>query len=215
MFNIMKTGGIYSFWYTNWKTNTRIIAFILYAGPQSTKVHALNLGARQLNIVDRIKLLRVIKKLSNVASSTNYNGRLLYKIFKTYLAKEIGKCYRTYHKVFVQRITLVNYGLNKPEEYTNMEIRMYNKFQYSTAARDLMVKAMNFMTQTGFDLNKYNSQFAKPKTPIRPPGVNPNETIIQQGQVHVGGGKPSVILNGGKTVNSKTTPNNPNGDKNV
>ena len=52
----LKTGSIYTLYYSHWKTNLKIYAFILWGNPISPKVHALNLGAKQLTTVDRAKI---------------------------------------------------------------------------------------------------------------------------------------------------------------
>lgn len=160
----MRTAAIYSFWYSNWKTNMRIIAFVFYAGQNSQLVHALNIGALQLTSYDRIKIITTIKKMSAIKNTTFYNGRLLYKIFKTYLWPQVKKCYRTYNKLYISRVTLVNYGLNNPSEFSIQELNGFDKTQYNLAKRDMVVKIMNLYTQNGAKLSDYRNIFAKPDT---------------------------------------------------
>lgn len=157
----MRTGAIYSFFYSNWKTNMKIYAFIFYAGPNSPYVHALNLGSNQLSNFDRIKLVTTIKKLSGLNNSTLYNGRLLYQIFKTYLYDQVKKSYKKYNKNYIQRVALINYGLNKASEFSMQEMSSIDKAQMQLANRDIVVKMMNFYTNKGVTLNNVRDKFAK------------------------------------------------------
>jgi len=159
----MRTGAVYSFFYSGWKTNLKIYAFIMYAGPASNYAHALNLGAVQLSNFDRIKVIRVIQKLSKVQNSTYYNGFLLYKIFKTYLRNEMNKCYRRYKKHAINRVALLNYGINKKSEFSETEIKMFDRSQYAQANNDYIVKMMNMYTNKKFDINEYRNNFADAK----------------------------------------------------
>mgnify|MGYP006919564913 FL=1 len=59
----LRIGSIYSFFYTTWKTNIKVYAFILYSGPNSPHVHAINLAAQQLTNYDKIKLITTIKDI--------------------------------------------------------------------------------------------------------------------------------------------------------
>lgn len=185
----LRTGAIYTFFYNNWHTNMKVYAFIFYAGPQSSYAHALNIGAVQLNSFDRVKLVMTIKKLAKISNSTYYNGRLLYKIFKTYLWPQVRKCYRTYNKLYIQRVALINYGINKASEFSIEEMKDSNQTQFSIAQRDLIIKIMNLYTGTGTKLSDFRQTFATiPKTV--PPDettedIAPDETAVKD--------KPNII----------------------
>jgi len=175
---LLSVGSIYSIWYSNWKTNTRNYVFILYGG--GPKVHSINIGAKQLNIIDRAKIVRVIVKLAKIKSSTKYTGVLLYKIFKQYLPKEIKKCYRTYHKVFITQASLINYGLNSPEDFTQLELSMQDKQLYEKARRDFLIKMLNLYSGRGVKKAAIENTFATPietttKTTENPEGSEGGE----------------------------------------
>lgn len=156
----LRTGAIYTFWYNNWHTNMKVYAFIFYAGNQSPYVHALNIGAVQLNTFDRVRIVMTIKKLSKISNSTFYNGRLLYTIFKKYLWPQVRKCYRTYNKQYVQRAALINYGLNKASEFSIDDMKDSDQMQFGIAQRDLIIKIMNLYTGGGTKLSDFRQTFA-------------------------------------------------------
>jgi len=182
---LLATGSIYSLFYTNWKTNIKIYAFILYGmGP---KVHLLNLGARQLSVVDRAKIVRVIVKLSKIKNSTKYNGALLYRIFKQYLWREISKCYRTLHSHLITKAALINYGLNNEEDFSDLEKSFQNKQMFEQARRDIIMKLINLYTGRGVKLNTLKNKFATtmnvppPKTNVGPTPTEPEEPTEDTG----------------------------------
>jgi len=157
----MRTGAIYSFFYLTWKSNLKIYAFVFYAGQNSQYVHAMNLGAVQLNNYDRIKIVTTIKKLAALNRSTLYDGRLLYQIFKTYLYDQVKKSYRIYNKSYIQRVALINYGLNRATEFSVMEMKNIDRTQLGIAQRDIVVKMMNLYTNKGVSLAQTRDKFAK------------------------------------------------------
>jgi hypothetical protein len=163
---ILRTGAIYTIFYQRWKTNYKIYLFCLWPGGGMTKTHGLNLGANQLNIMERAKIVRTIVRLSQIPQSTKYNGRLLYKILKTYLPNEIKKCYRTYFTNYIQKAALINYGLNKEEEFSDLELNGQAKDLYEKAQRDFQVKAMNLYSKRGYKMDAVKSTLAgdTPKT---------------------------------------------------
>lgn len=155
-----RTGAIYSVRYTHWKKNFNIIAFILFGNPLVPKVHALNLAAKELTSVDRAKLVHTIVKLGKVNNATYYNGRVLYRIFVTYLLPQVRKCYRTYFHNYVHQASLINYGLNKPEDFTEQDLRIYNPTLYLQAKKDWLVKLMDLYSKRGVDFQAIRDQFA-------------------------------------------------------
>ena len=145
------TGSIYSISYSEWKTNPyKIYVFILYAGPN--KIHALNINARQLGSIQKVKIINVISKIGKIPQASQYTGRVLYRILRKYLPNEIRLCYRTYKRQYITKTTLINYGLKTKEDFDaiervkNME-RKDNPQLYNEAKKDLIIK--NF---TNFDL---------------------------------------------------------------
>jgi len=146
----LRTSAIYSLKYEAWKFNPKIYAFILWPGSSSTKVHLLNLSAKQLNIIGRAKLLRGIVKLSKTPGASKFNGRVLYQLFKTYFPQEIKVCYRTFFLQKIYAAALINYGLNLPEEFTTEELRGQSSAVYNEALKDYQVKAMNWYSKRGY-----------------------------------------------------------------
>lgn len=157
---ILKTGAIYTLRYVRWKTNFKIYAFILWPGGGMTKTHLLNLGAVQLTIIERARLVRTIIKLAKVPTATKYNGRLLYQIFKTYHRNEIKKCYRTFFTHFITQASLINYGLNSADEFSELELRGQNKQLFDQAQKDFQIKALNLFSQRGAQMKEVEKQFA-------------------------------------------------------
>ena len=138
----------------------------MWPGGGHTKTHLLNISAKQLNILDRTKIIRTIVRLSRIGHSNNYDGRMLYKIFKTYLPREIKKCYRTFFTHGISQIALINYGLNKSEDFTELELAGQDKALFDEAQRDFQVKAMNLYSGRGHDMNKVKSTIAGDNTSI-------------------------------------------------
>lgn len=165
-----KVGSIYSLRYAHWKTNPVIYVFVLYSGA-GNYFHGLNLGARQLSIVDRAKLIHIIKQLSRVPNAHTYTGLVLYRIFQRYAASQIGKCYRTYLQEFITAGALINFGINKQEHFKDFELTYQNKSLYDAAKSALIVKLMNLYTNRGFQAKKIIDSFAAPPKPTVAPGT--------------------------------------------
>jgi hypothetical protein len=163
---VLRTGAIYSLRYTNWKTNYKIFAFVFWPGGGMTKTHIINLSARQLSIIDRTRIIRTVVRLSKIPHASKYNGRMLYKIFKTYLPREIRKCYRTYFTHLITQAALINYGLNKEEDFTEMELSSQSKQLFEEAQRDFQVKAMNLYSGRGAKMNDVKSSMAGDNTSL-------------------------------------------------
>ena len=161
---MMKTGAIYSIYYSNYHLNQKVYAFVLYGGPMSDKVHALNLGAIQLTLIDRYKLLRTIKQLISIPESSKYDGATLYQILKRYNPNEIRKCYRTYKHAHIAASSLINFGLNKESDFTPLELSMQNKPLFAQASADYLVKLMNMYTGRAVAQNQIKDSLATDKT---------------------------------------------------
>lgn len=156
-----RTGAIYSLYYTHYKENLKVIAFIMFGNPLIPKVHALNLAAKQLSSMDRAKLVHTIVRLGKVPNASVYNGRMLYRIFVTYLRPQIKKCYRTYFHAFVSSASLINYGLNKPEDFNENDLKIYNPQLYLQAKKEWLVRIMDLYSRRGVDFKAVQDQFAK------------------------------------------------------
>lgn len=165
-----KVGAVYSILYSNWKTNpTRIYPFIFYCGV--SKIHALNLGARQLSQLNRMKLIRVISQLSKLPMATKWNGRQLYAIFKRYAPDAVRQCYRTYWRGFVTTSTLVNYGLNKKEEFLDIELKYVDKNLFNKAKKDIIVNTLALFNKKGVQLSSIKDSFAKTTPTVTAPTI--------------------------------------------
>jgi hypothetical protein len=174
----LKTGGIYRIYYSNWKTNIKPVVFILYQG--ISKVHALNISAIQLSHIDILKLVTIISKLSKLPGATRYTGRVLYRIFRLYARDQIKKCYRTYHTSMITKYSIVNYGLNKKEDFSNFELNFQSKEMYQDGSNRLVTRMLNFFNkkpaklksehfaQTSRDSNLDTGDFSKVKSPAVP-----------------------------------------------
>lgn len=145
----LRTSAIYSLNYSAWKHNRRIYAFIFYGGPNSNKVHALNLGARELGTIGRAKIANIIARLSKVPAAKQWDGATLYRIFKTYLPKEVSQCYRTYFRAYISQVSLINYGFNSPDSFTDLDLSQNNKQLFEAAGRDLFIKLLNSFSGRG------------------------------------------------------------------
>lgn len=159
---ILKLGAIYALRYSQWKKNYKIYAFIMWPGGGVTKTHLLNLGAIQLSIIDRAKIVRTIVRLTNAPSASKFNGRLLYQIFKTYIPQQIKKCYRTFFIHYITHAALINYGLNKEEDFSELELSGQSKDLYAQAQRDYIVKAMNLYSRRGAQMKEVEKTLATP-----------------------------------------------------
>lgn len=160
---LLPTGTFYSFFYSRWRTNLKVYCFILYGGLASDKVHALNLGAKQLSSMERAKLFAIIRRMSSVPAIRTLKGPYIYRLLKTFARREMSKCYRTYFRANITRAALLNYGLYKEGElpistYTSM---VFDRSLYAEAQRDLVVKMIN-SNMRAYDMNAVSGMMAKP-----------------------------------------------------
>jgi len=177
----MRTGALYSISYARWKTNPdRIYLFILFANPVLDKVHALNLGARQLSTLDKARIVHTIVRLSKIPTASKYSGQVLYRIFTSYLRDQIKHCYRTYFHSAITRATLFNYGLNKKEDFSDADLRVYNPNMLQEAKRDLLVRMINMYTLRGIDVADLQANLAKisPTYPTSQPTMATTQPTI-------------------------------------
>ena len=160
---LLPTGTFYTMFYARWKTNLKVYAFILYGGFASDRVHALNLGARQLSSMERAKLFAIIRRLGSVPAIRTLQGPYVYRLFRTFAKKEMSKCYRTYLRSYITRASLINYGLYKEGQlpisaFTSM---VFDRTLYAQAQRDLVVKMIN-SNMRAYDMGKVQGMFSKP-----------------------------------------------------
>jgi len=134
----------------------------MFGGNAFTKTHLLNIGAKQLSIIDRAKMMRVIVNLSKIPNSSKYTGRVLYTIFKAYMPREMAKCYRTFHTNLITQAAIINYGLNKEEDFSEFELSGQSKLLYAEAQRDFQVKAINWYSKRGVNLNALKDTLSTP-----------------------------------------------------
>lgn len=163
---LLKTGAIYTLLYSRWKTNFKIYAFVLFGNPIIPKIHALNLGARQLTTIERAKLIHVINRLSKIPNINKYTGNMLYRILLTYCRKEVRKCYRTYFHQYVIGASILNYGLRTKEEFTAEDYKTYNKMLYEYAKKDYLVTLLNMYSRRGVNLKHLQDALSKTQTQI-------------------------------------------------
>lgn len=177
----LRTGAMYSISYARWKTNPdRIYIFVLFGNPVLDKVHALNLGARQLSTLDKARIVHTIARLSKIPTASKYSGQVLYRIFLSYLKDQVKHCYRTYFHSAITRATLFNYGLNKKEDFTDADLRVYNPNMLQEAKRDLLVRLINAYTLRGLDVENLQASLAKisPTYPTAQPTIATTQPTI-------------------------------------
>jgi hypothetical protein len=145
---LLRTGGIYRIIYTTWKTQERPISFVLYSGP--SKIHALNINAKNMSILDIRKFVTFVKRMKNIKGVEKYTGRVLYSILRKYFPDIIRKTYRTYSTSNVLGFSLVSTGIIPPQFYTDYERSYYNKFIYNQAQFDTLLKVFNFESKTKY-----------------------------------------------------------------
>lgn len=161
-----RIGTIVSLSYSRWKHNRKIYAFILYSGPGSTKVHALNVGSRTLSYANKAKIANVIARLSKIPAASQWDGATLYRIFKTYLPKEVAVCYRTYFHTYITHAAIINYGFNDPDSFDEWELSQSNKALMKAAGKDLYIKLLNTYTGRGVQMKKVEDSMAQASTPV-------------------------------------------------
>lgn len=173
---MLKLGSIYSIYYLQWRTNIRIYGIVLWPGFEKT--HILNIGAIQLSVVDRARLIYVISKVSQIPNAGKYSGLLLYRIFKNYAAVAVRKCYRTLHTNLISKYAVINWGINKEEDFSELDKKFQDKDLYEKARTDFLVKALNIANKRGVEKVKLEAGFVKPviervATPPLKPGTKP------------------------------------------
>lgn len=181
---LLRHKAIYSFYYTNWKTNVKVYSFVMWSGG-GRHIHILNLASVQLGIIGRSKLLTVIAKLCKTPGANLMSQRVLYRVLKTYLPREISKCYRTMFPQYIVRPALINYGMNKKEDFTEAELNLYNdKYMFERAQQDFMVKMINLVTGRAASRIRLENTFATTTKPTLKDQIEKeNREINQQGQV--------------------------------
>ena len=187
-----RTAALYSITYSRWKNNRTIYCFVLYGGPNSQKVHALNIGARSLTVGHKAKLANIIAKLSKVPAARQWDGAMLYRIFKTYLPKEVALCYRTYFHTYITHAAVINYGFNDPNSFEEWELSQSNKELFKAAGRDLYIKLLNMYTGRGVKMKTVEDSFAQVSAPVDTKET-PSNVVEKSGKPITNPGKPPEI----------------------
>lgn len=159
----LRGGTIWTLFYTRWKKNFKIYAFILYGGIASNKIHALNLGAQELNSADRAKIIAIIRRLGYVPGMKYVKGPNLYRLFNTFARPEIRKCYRTYFRHSVTKAALINYGILREGDLTDeeKEIKLTAAQLHRQAMNDMIVKVIS-NNKRAHTVDKLKSTLATP-----------------------------------------------------
>lgn len=162
MVTYLRVGSIYRVYYAQWKTNIKPVIFVLYPG--INKIHALNLAATQLSSIQRTQLVMIIKRLSKVEATRKYPGYILYRIFRRYAPDAIRNSYRTYFRANMVSQYLVNYGLNKAEDFSELELQLQSKYLAREVKYDFFIKTMNMYTGQGVKKSDLPDQIFTPST---------------------------------------------------
>ena len=227
---LIRQSAIYNIYYTNWETNlpdNRII-FVLYT-PGVGKIHCLQLSAKQLSLVNRMKLINIIAKLSKTPQAQKWNGRVLYGIFKKYAPDAIRQCYRTLWTQYIRRYALLNYGLNDPTTFLMEEKAYQDKGLYQQVRANIINQALNMYTNKGYKPNE--NMFAKPiidkpvgnkkpntidpTKPVKNPGVKPNVANVKPTGPATTKPVPGKTTNAKPGNTNKGGNNKPGGDDNT
>jgi len=107
-----------------------------------------------------MKLINIISRLSKVPAARNWNGRILFGIFRKYAQGALGECYRTLWTQNISRYSLINYGLNDPSSFLMEEKNFMDKSLYQQAKSNLVAQMLNQYTNKGYVAATPN--FAKP-----------------------------------------------------
>lgn len=158
---LIRAGALYNIYYSRWKTNVPAprIVFVLYS-PGVGKLHCLQLSAKQLSIVNRLKLINIISKLSKVPAAQKWNGRILFNIFKQYAPDAVRQCYRTLWVNNIVTYSLINYGLNDPDSMLAEEKAYGDKGLYMQVKNNIIKKTLDMYTARGF--KPADGKFAQP-----------------------------------------------------
>jgi len=171
----MRTAAIYSISYVNWKYNRKIYGFILYAAPGAPKVHLLNIGARDLNVAHKAKLANLIARLIKIPAARQWDGATLYRIFKTYLPKEVSLCYRTLFSHLITQVACINTGFNDPASFTDLDLSQTNQALFAEANSDFYIKTLNMYTGRGVKMKTIQDSFVQATAPLTK--VVPNNVV--------------------------------------
>lgn len=210
---LLRSGSLYNIYYGHPITNPpdRRIVFVLFS-PGVGKAHCLQLSAKQLSLIDRVKLINIISKLSKVPAAQKWNGRILYGIFKKYAPSAVRSCYRTLWANLILRYSLINYGLNDPSSFLIEEKNFMDKTLYQQSKAMMVSQLLNRYTSRAY--TPIQKTFAKPIN-NKPVGKEPSNTIdptvpiVQPNKTTVTG------TNQAKPTKNNQTPPNINGGDDI
>ena len=138
---LLKTGGIYRISYANWITNERPIVYVIWSGP--IKLHGISLNSKSLSSLDIIHFVNYIKNSKKILGFYKYNGRILYRIIRSYYSDIVRKAYRTYKQNGIVGFTLVNYGTTPKQYYTQYETAHTSQYLYNQSKWDMTLQKIN------------------------------------------------------------------------
>lgn len=177
------------------------------------KLHCLQLSARQLSLVNRMKLINIISRLSKVPAARNWNGRILFGIFRKYAPEALVQCYRTLWTQNISRYSLINYGLNDPSSFLIEEKNFMDQSLYQQAKSNLVAQMLNQYTNKGYVASTPN--FAKPihDKPLdgKPRNTLDPNTPIKDNTVKPGTTTPTPAANNKPTTPGGGQDNKPGG----
>lgn len=129
-------------------TNPAPIVFPIYIGPAGGKMHALVLNPRNMSSFDIMNVVKFVKRMKQIPTAYQYNGRMMFRILKQYLPNIVRKCYRTYFITGVKRYALVSTGIVPKDVFTNAEKAISDIGLNINAQKTMLVKSLNLFTGT-------------------------------------------------------------------
>lgn len=159
-FELLKNFSIYRIYYSHYQQTLNPIAFVLFTGP-GTKVHCIYLNAPGMDSFARMKFIGILKRLKDL--KVPWNPRMMFRILKVYAPEVLRAGYRTLWKIYVNRIALINYGLNKEEDFSKelMQENLKDRALFYSKNKETISKVLDQLNRRGISVTKYNSVFAK------------------------------------------------------
>lgn len=163
-YKLLRNGAIYRISYSTWITNERPIVYLIYASP--FKLHGLSLNGPNISTLDIKRFAYFLKLARKTKNWSSFNGRIVYRILKTYFRDLVKKTYRTYIVRNVAGYSLVNTGTVPKEQFTSYETAHQNAFLYNQSKLDTKLQELNRDSKSGYippkKPNIYNPQVSVP-----------------------------------------------------
>lgn len=159
-FELLRNFSIYRVNYAHYQQTINPIAFILFSGVGS-KIHCIYLNAPGMDSFARMKFIGILKRLKDL--KVPWNPRMMFRILKVYAPEVLRSGYRTLRKIYVNRIALINYGLNKEEDFSKemLQESLKDRALFYSKNRETVSKVLDQLNRRGISVTKYNSIFAK------------------------------------------------------